>query len=161
MICIYCIIRWHDISKPAYSQQQKLLNSYNANTDVSAETQATQASNQNIPSQRMLKLDLSDRFSTVTAIEFESCSNKLQENSLRPGTKIKLIGPLTVRRGTILLRPKNIQLLGGYVEEIRSEAGLASKLKSILTPGTYTTLRASRLLLKKLTCTPSSTNPHF
>ena len=109
----------------------------------------------------MLKLDLSDGYSTVTAIEFESCSNKLKENSLRPGTKIKLIGPLTVRRGTILLRPKNIQLLGGYVEEIRSEAGLASKLKSILTPGTYTILRASRLLLKKLTCTSSSTSPHF
>ena len=98
----------------------------------------------------MLKLDLSDGYSTVTAIEFESCSNKLKEKSLLPGTKIKLIGPLTVRRGTILLRPKNIQLLGGYVEEIRLEAGLGSKLKSILTPGTYTTYKSFPFTFEKI-----------
>ena len=83
----------------------------------------------------MLKLELSDGFSTVTALEHEFLGNKIKEQNLHPGTKIRLSGTLNIRRGVILLSPKNVELLGGNVEELKSEVGLEQKLKSLLTAG--------------------------
>ena len=129
---------WHDISKPAFSQLQTLKKADNENSEVTADrTQFTQVPNQNDTSKRMLKLELNDGFSTVIAMEHEYCGNKLKETNLRPGTKIRLIGPLYVRRGMILLCPRNIEVLGGYVEEMESEAGLEHRLESILDPGKF------------------------
>ena len=83
----------------------------------------------------MLKLELSDGFSTVTALEHEYLGNKISEHNLHPGTKIRLKGTLNVRRGVILLSPKNVEILGGNVEDLKSEVGLEQKLKSLLTAG--------------------------
>ena len=115
---------------------QSLKKVTNENTEVTAErTQFTQVPRENSASQRMLKLELNDGFSTVTAIEHEYWGSKLKETDLLPGTKIRLIGPLQVRRGIILLCPQNIEFLGGHVEEMESEAGLEHRLKAILMPG--------------------------
>jgi RecQ-mediated genome instability protein 1 len=115
---------------------QTLKKTDNENSEVTAErTQFTQVLNQNDTSKRMLKLELNDGFSTINAIEHEYCGNKLKETNLRPGTKLSLIGPLHVRRGMILLYPRNIEVLGGYVEEMESEAGLEHRLESVLNPG--------------------------
>ena len=123
----------HDISKSAYSQLQALKKVNNENTDVTAErTQFSEVPAQNAASQRKLKLTLSDGFSTVATIEHEPCFNKLKETELHPGTKIRLIGPLHVRRGVILLTPQNIKVLGGHVEEMDQEFGLEQQLSTIL-----------------------------
>ena len=115
---------------------QKVKNADNENSEVTSErTQFTQVANQNDLSKRMLKLELNDGFSTFNAIEHEFCGNKLKESNLRPGTKLRLIGPLHVRRGMILLYPRNIEMLGGYVEEMETEAGLEQRLESLLDPG--------------------------
>ena len=115
---------------------QKLTKVENENSEVTAErTQFTQVQNQSNTPQRMLKLELNDGFSTVTALEHEYCGNKLKEATLRPGTKLRLIGPLYIRRGVILLCQRNVEVLGGYVEEMEDEAGLESKLKSALNLG--------------------------
>ena len=124
------------MANPAYNQLQVLKKIDNENTEVNAErTQFTQNPNQNTSSKRMLKLELNDGFSTVSALEHEYLGNKLKDNDLHPGTKIKLIGPLNIRRGVILLSPKNVEVLGGNVEEMKSEVGLEQKLKSLLTAG--------------------------
>ena len=134
MICI--TNRWQDISKPAYLQLQTLKKVHNENTEVTSErTQFTQVSSQNNAPNRMLKLQLNDGFSIVTAIEHEHFGNKIKDNDLRPGTKIRLIGPLHIRRGNILLSARNIELIGGYVEEMEQEAGLENQLKALLIPG--------------------------
>ena len=83
----------------------------------------------------MMKLILSDGFSNVEAIEHESCFSKLKETELHPGTKIRLIGPLQVRRGLILLTPQNIEVLGGHVEEMDREFGLERQLTLRLIEG--------------------------
>ena len=128
--------RWHDIAKPAFSQLQVLQKLDNENTEVTAEnTQYTQGPRQNAASQSMLKLELNDGFSTIAAIEHQLWGNKIKEADLLPGAKIRLIGPLEVRRGIILLRPQNIELVGGHVEEMNKEARLEQKLKTILLRG--------------------------
>ena len=124
------------MANPAYTQLQTLKKIDNENTEVNAErTQFTQTPNQNPSSKRMMKLELNDGFSTVTALENEYLGHKLKENDLHPGAKIKLIGPLIVRRGVILLSPKNVEVLGGNVDEMKAEVGLEIKLKSLLTAG--------------------------
>ena len=124
------------MANPAYTQLQTLKKIDNENTEVNAErTQFTQTPNQNPSSKRMMKLELNDGFSTVTALEHEYLGHKLKDNDLHPGTKIKLIGPLIVRRGVILLSPKNVEVLGGNVDEMKAEVGLEMKLKSLLTAG--------------------------
>ena len=82
---------------------------------------------------------LTDGFSNVEAIEHELCLSKLKETELYPGTKIRLIGPLQVRRGTILLTPQNIEVLGGHVEEMDREFGLERLLTSRLIEGVIQT----------------------
>ena len=132
----FIINSWHDISKSVYSQLQAVKRIYNENTEVTAErTQFSQVSSQNNASQRMMKLILSDGFSNVEAVEHESCLCKLKETEIHPGTKIRLIGPLQVRRGVILLTPQNIEVLGGQVEEMDREFGLERHLTSTLIEG--------------------------
>ena len=48
---------------------------------------------------------------------------------LEPGTKIMLLGPLTVRRGIILLTNNNIRMLGGEVDEIKEQFNLVKILQ--------------------------------
>ena len=78
---------------------------------------------------------MSDGFTLVPAIEHEPGMGKLKEQELLPGAKIRLIGPIQVRRGVLLLTPRNIDVLGGHVEEMDSEFGLESHLKAILLQG--------------------------
>lgn len=126
---------WYDISKPAYSQLQILKKIDNENSEVTSErTQFIQSSSQNIAPTRMLKLELNDGFSTITAIEHEYFGNKINDKDLRAGTKVRLIGPLHIRRGRIMLNARNIELVGGYVDEMELEAGLEKTLTNILTP---------------------------
>ena len=132
---------WYDISKPAYSQLQILKKIDNENSEVTSErTQFIQSSSQNIAPTRMLKLELNDGFSTITAIEHEYFGNKINDKDLRAGTKVRLIGPLHIRRGRIMLNARNIELVGGYVDEMELEAGLEKTLTNILTPGKEFTL---------------------
>ena len=132
----FLINSYHDISKSAYSQLQAVKKVNTENTDVTAErTLFSQVISQNTASQRMMKLILSDGFSNVEAIEHESCLSKLKGTELHPGTKIRLIGPLQVRRGLILLTPQNIEVLGGHVEEMDREFGLERQLTLRLIEG--------------------------
>lgn len=57
----------------------------------------------------MLKLLMTDGHSDFIAIEME----KLRDLSLDvfPGTKIKIIGPIEVRRGIYMLRNHNVQVV--------------------------------------------------
>lgn len=98
-----------DLSKPKLYQLLKLRNSKIVDdikeTDYSVNTK------------RMLQLTLSDGIEEVTAIEYNviSCLSR----SLTPGMKIQIKGPITVRRGQILLEQEdNVKLLGGEVEEL-------------------------------------------
>ena len=68
-----------------------------------------------VPSQRMLRLRLSDGFSFVTAFEWQPCPHI--PATLAPGTKVSLKLPVETRAGLVLLKPDTLTVLGGSVEE--------------------------------------------
>lgn len=94
-----------DISKPRYWQLQKIRN---VNTTTTQE--------ENTDTKRVLKVTLTDGLQEIDAIEYKPVP-ELNIN-ITPGTKIRIVGPVTVRRGKLMLENKNVKILGGEVEEI-------------------------------------------
>ncbi|KAG7332131.1 hypothetical protein KOW79_003965 [Hemibagrus wyckioides] len=104
-----------DVSQPAYSQLQRLRGSDCSNDEVTAVTQATQRPWEAKPT-RMLMLQLTDGVQDLEAIEYRPVP-ALSAN-LPPGTKLQVVGLVMVRLGVLLLKPENVKVLGGEVEEI-------------------------------------------
>ena len=76
---------------------------------------------------RTLRLCFTDGFKQIYAIEHQPISAIRYPTS--PGMKIKLIGPLTCRRGTLLLMPKNVHIISeNAIEELSEEFDLKKML---------------------------------
>lgn len=103
---VMCVV---DISKPKHWQLSKIRN-------ANALTSALDNDKDLTSSKRMLQLTLTDGVQEVDAIEYELIP--LLKLSMTPGIKIRLTGPVTVRRGKIMLEARNVKVLGGEVEEI-------------------------------------------
>nr|CAB3265609.1 recQ-mediated genome instability protein 1 [Phallusia mammillata] len=103
-----------DVSQPLYGQLLQIQNRDNPNSRVSAETQVTQKPWETKPT-RMLKMALTDGVNEVCGMEYRniSCLN----DRLPPGTKIRIKGQVTCRKGMLMLANSNVQLLGGEVED--------------------------------------------
>ncbi|KPP61826.1 recQ-mediated genome instability protein 1-like [Scleropages formosus] len=104
-----------DISQPAYSQLQQWRRKDCSNDSVSAVTQATQRPWEVKP-MRMLMLQLTDGVHNLEGMEYKPIP--ALNTSLRPGTKILLQGTVPCRLGVLLLKPENIKVLGGEVENL-------------------------------------------
>lgn len=104
-----------DVSQPAYSQLQCLRGSDCSNEEVTAVTQATQRPWEAKPT-RMLMLQLTDGVQNLEGIEYRPIPT-LTAN-LPPGTKLQVVGRVMVRLGVLLLKPENVKVLGGEVEEL-------------------------------------------
>ncbi|XP_053480336.1 recQ-mediated genome instability protein 1 [Ictalurus furcatus] len=104
-----------DISQPAYSQLQRVRGSHCSNDEVTAVTQATQKPWEAKPT-RMLMLQLTDGVQNLEGIEYRPIP-ALTAN-LPPGTKLQVVGMVMVRLGVLLLKPENVKVLGGEVEEL-------------------------------------------
>lgn len=61
-------------------------------------------------------LELTDGTQTIQAMEYVPIQSLHLD--LIPGTKILIKGPVECRRGMILLRPSNVELLGGEVSDL-------------------------------------------
>ena len=74
-----------------------------------------------------MRLCFTDGFKQIHAIEHQPISAIRYPTS--PGMKIKLIGPLTCRRGTLLLVPKNVHVISeNAIEELSEEFDLKKML---------------------------------
>jgi hypothetical protein len=74
-----------------------------------------------------LRLCFTDGFKQIHAIEHQPISAIRYPTS--PGMKIKLMGPLTCRRGTLLLMPKNVHVISeNAIEELSEEFDLKKML---------------------------------
>lgn len=104
-----------DVSQPAYSQLQRLRGSDCSNDQVSAVTQATQRPWEAKPS-RMLMLQLTDGVQSLEGIEYRPIPALSAD--LPPGTKLQVVGRVMVRLGVLLLKPENVRVIGGEVEEL-------------------------------------------
>ncbi|KAI5094780.1 recQ-mediated genome instability protein 1 [Silurus meridionalis] len=113
-----------DVSQPAYSQLQRISGSDCSNDEISAVTQATQRPWEAKPT-RMLMLQITDGVQIMEAIEYRPVP-ALSAN-LPPGTKLQVVGVMMVRLGVLLLKPENVKVLGGEVEDLM-EAHSQSRL---------------------------------
>ena len=77
--------------------------------------------------QRSLLLSLTDGVQTVEALETQpiTCLPDL----IKPGLKIQVTGPVTVRRGILMLQSNHVRVLGGEVEELADEFALQKILQ--------------------------------
>lgn len=64
----------------------------------------------------MFKLELTDGYKTVHAMEYEKILTLTSK--LPPGSKLQIIGPFQVVNHLLLLGPQNLKLLGGDVESL-------------------------------------------
>ncbi|KAJ8921436.1 hypothetical protein NQ315_003054 [Exocentrus adspersus] len=94
-----------DISKPKYWQLQRIRNNTSGVNETETES-----------SKRVLQMTLTDGVQEVEAMEYKHipCLNL----NLTPGIKIRLMGPITVRKGRLMLEAKNVKILGGEVEDL-------------------------------------------
>lgn len=111
-----------DISKPKLWQLQKIRNS-----NV---TLAKTWNEENEYGKRVLLLTLTDGLQEIEAMEYKPIKG-LNVN-LVPGSKVKLHGPVIVRRGRIMLEEKHIEVLGGQVEEILVDNAMENVLARAL-----------------------------
>lgn len=94
-----------DISKPKYWQIQKIRNETPKNVE-----------NENMNSKRALMLTLTDGVQEVKAVELLPI--QALNLNLSPGIKIKLMGPLMIRHGRLMLEEHNVKVIGGEVDTI-------------------------------------------
>lgn len=104
-----------DVSQPAYSQLQRVRGSDCTNEEVTAITQATQRPWEAKPT-RMLMLQLTDGVQNLEGMEYRPIP--VLNANLPPGTKLQVIGRVAVQLGVLLLKPENVKVLGGEVEQL-------------------------------------------
>ncbi|XP_010875085.1 recQ-mediated genome instability protein 1 [Esox lucius] len=104
-----------DVSQPAYGQLQRWRGTDCINETVSAVTQASQRPWEAKPT-RMLLLQVTDGVQSLEAMEYQPIP--ALSTTLRPGVKLLLQGQMTCRLGVLLLKPGNVKVLGGEVEEL-------------------------------------------
>jgi hypothetical protein len=99
-----------DISKPKLWQLQKIRNSNSLTrgTQQDADVAGT--------GKRMLLLTLTDGMQEVQGMEYQPISS-LNLN-IAPGAKIRIMGPVVIRRGRLMLEQQNVKVLGGEVDEL-------------------------------------------
>lgn len=105
------VMYFTDISKPALSQLKDIRNMYN----LTRNHLDNENENNNI-AKRVLSLHMTDGVQFINGFEYQPIS-ALNIN-LKPGIKMLLSGPLMIQNGEFLLKPNNVQILGGEVEDL-------------------------------------------
>lgn len=94
-----------DIAKPKYWQIQNIRNATPKNLDQ-----------ENLNSKRVLMLTLTDGAQEVKAVELRPI--QALNLNLHPGIKIKIIGPIMIRHGRLMLEQGNVKVIGGEVDTL-------------------------------------------
>ncbi|XP_057658923.1 recQ-mediated genome instability protein 1-like [Diorhabda carinulata] len=114
-----------DISKPKFWQLQRIRSSIPKNHEQEFEN-----------TKRVLQLTLTDGVQDVEAMEYKPI--KCLNINLSPGIKIRLMGPIQIRRGRLLLEEQQVKVLGGEVDSLlisnATENVLAKFLNQPLNP---------------------------
>ncbi|XP_003426939.1 calponin homology domain-containing protein DDB_G0272472 [Nasonia vitripennis] len=108
----------YDISQSKYKQLEKIRNvsSENVEATENENKQDDKMQNWEPKSKRMLQLFLTDGIQDILAIEYKPI--RFLKDSLFPGFKLLIKGPVICRRGVILLEETNISEVGGEVDSL-------------------------------------------
>jgi RecQ-mediated genome instability protein 1 len=98
---------------------------------------------------RMLKLELTDGTTTISAMEYQTI--KVLNTKLTPGVKIAISGPVRCVNRVLLLESKNVKILGGEVDTLlicnAYENVLLQILKKPLNPNPITDYEGSSCII--------------
>ncbi|UJR28262.1 hypothetical protein I4U23_009512 [Adineta vaga] len=135
------------ISEPYYSQVMDIHGDQNDNERIDTDITETQQWKPP-PPKRVLYLDLTDGKTILRGLEYESI-NGLDRDTILPGAKILVSGPVIFRRGMLLLTSKNTQILGGYAENLfEKNSSLETALTSLSKTASH--LDESRIRFNRL-----------
>ncbi|KAK2585704.1 hypothetical protein KPH14_010317 [Odynerus spinipes] len=119
--------KMYDISTSKYKQLEQIRNISNANIEATEDfkPQAWEPRKK-----RMLMLHLTDGIQDVSAIEYQTITSL--NDTLLPGYKVMIIGPVKCRRGVILLEQGKFKEIGGEVESLSITNALENVLARAL-----------------------------
>ncbi|XP_051175771.1 recQ-mediated genome instability protein 1-like [Leptopilina boulardi] len=121
------LLKLYDISMSKYKQLEKIRNVSTVNIDVTNE-------NNSQPwepvGKRMLQLFLTDGIQEILAIEYKPI--RILNDSLLPGLKIMIMGPVVCRKGVILLEETNVAIREGEVADLLIPNALENVLANAL-----------------------------
>lgn len=103
-----------DISMSYYSQQVKLKGIDTSNSSISYDE--PKKPTWQPPHTRMFKLELTDGMTKIHAMEYNTIPDLNLE--LKPGFKVLIQGNVLCRKGILMLKKENIQVLGGEVDSL-------------------------------------------
>ncbi|KAF7380828.1 hypothetical protein HZH66_014204 [Vespula vulgaris] len=103
----------YDISTSKYKQLEQIRNVSNVNIEA---TENNKPQMWEPKTKRMLLLHLTDGIQDISAIEYKTISSL--HDTLLPGYKVMIIGPVKCRRGIILLEEGKFREIGGEVESL-------------------------------------------
>ncbi|XP_015182071.1 PREDICTED: recQ-mediated genome instability protein 1-like [Polistes dominula] len=119
--------KMYDISTSKYKQLERIRNVSNVNIEA---TEDVKPQMWEPKAKRMLLLHLTDGLQDVIGIEYKTISSL--QDTLIPGYKIMIIGPVTCRRGVILLEATKFKEIGGEVESLSISNALENVLARAL-----------------------------
>lgn len=120
--------KMYDIANSKYKQLCEIRKSVNSeNLEVTEEEKQTEWEPK---ARKMIQLCLTDGMQDVTAIEYTPL--KQMTNMLLPGYKVMIIGPVSCRRGVILLEDGKYKEIGGEVESLLKPNALENVLARAL-----------------------------
>ncbi|KAL2731872.1 recQ-mediated genome instability protein 1-like isoform X1 [Vespula squamosa] len=117
----------YDISTSKYKQLEQIRNVSNINIEA---TEDIKPQIWEPKTKRMLLLHLTDGIQDISAIEYKTIS--CLHDTLLPGYKVMIIGPVKCRRGIILLEEGKFREIGGEVESLSITNALENVLARAL-----------------------------
>ncbi|XP_078036148.1 recQ-mediated genome instability protein 1 isoform X2 [Augochlora pura] len=102
----------YDIATSKYKQLQNIRNTHFSEVEASEE----QKMEWKCPKKRMIQLKLTDGIQDIIGIEYKPMST-LNE-TLLPGYKVMIVGPVKCRRGVLLLEERKLRKIGGEVDSL-------------------------------------------
>ncbi|XP_043474883.1 recQ-mediated genome instability protein 1-like isoform X2 [Leptopilina heterotoma] len=121
------LLKLYDISVSKYKQLEKLRNVSNVNIEATNENNTQQWEP---VGKRMLQLFLTDGIQEILAIEYKPI--RILNDSLLPGLKVMIMGPVICRKGVILLEETNIAIREGEVSDLLVPNALENVLANAL-----------------------------
>lgn len=139
--------KMYDIASSKYKQLCEIRKVNCENLEVT-ENEKTEKNEWQPMARRMMQLCLTDGVQDITAIEYRPL--KRITDTLLPGYKVMIIGPVDCRRGVILLEDGKYEEVGGEVESLLTpnalENVLARALEEPENPDPYNDNSLSRML---------------
>lgn len=121
--------KMYDIANSKYKQLGEIRKSIN--NENLAVTEGEKQAEWEPKARRMIQLCLTDGVQDITAIEY-NMPFKQMTNILLPGYKVMIIGPVSCRRGVILLEDGKYKEIGGEVESLLKSNALENVLARAL-----------------------------